>query len=103
MQTITINGEEYVRKEDIANLAEFPDTEHVAVICDRGWIFEGYATTLENGGMRLTSANVVRKWSNGLGIGAIAKEEYRNDYTYDEVGAIELYAHAILAVIALEW
>ena len=103
MQTINIDGVEYVKKEDIHNFSEFPETEHVAVICDRGWIFEGHATTLYNGGMRLTGAHVVRKWSNGRGIGALAKDEYKDDYTLDEVGAIELYAHAVLAVIPLEW
>lgn len=97
MQTITIDGVEYAPKTD------FPETEHVAVICDRGWIFEGYATTLNNGGIRLTQANIVRRWDNGLGIGGLAKAEHKEDYTLDAVGSIELYAQAVLAVIPLEW
>ena len=95
--TINIDGVEYVKK------TEYNDSAHVAVICDRGWIFEGYAEKQENGNIKLSDAHVVRRWDNGLGIGGLAKAENVEDYTLDDIGSIELFANAVIASISLEW
>lgn len=96
METININGKEYVEKSEA-----YKDSEHVCIIADRGWIFEGYRT--DDTGYQLTNANVVRKWTNGRGIGAIAKAEYKDDYTLDPVGNIEINPKSVIALIPLEW
>lgn len=95
METININGKEYVEKDE-----GYRPSEHVCVIADRGWIFEGYMQDGE--GFRLTGAHVVRKWSNGLGIGGIAKAEHKDGYVLDEVGCIEVSSRAVIAVIPIE-
>lgn len=40
MDTITLNGEEYVRASEVANYGN-ADYSHVCVIATNGWIFEG--------------------------------------------------------------
>lgn len=93
---ITINGVDYVPASQALNT-----TDHVCVVADRGWIFEGYRS--EEDPYTLTNAHVVRKWSNGLGIGGIAKADHKDDYTLDEIGQIEINRRAVIAVIPLEW
>ena len=96
MKEININGTVYVEKAEA-----YADSEHVCVIADRGWIFEGYR---EGGdGFKLTDAHVVRKWTNGLGIGGLADPEHKDEYTLDEIGCIEVMPHAVLAVVPLRW
>ena len=95
METININGIEYIPAESTESW------EHVCVIADRGWIFEGYAD-LEDSTI-LRDAHVVRKWSNGLGIGALADPEHKDDYTLDAIGTIRVAEHAVIATIPLRW
>lgn len=95
MASININGTEYVEKTEA-----YRDSEHVCVIADRGWIFEGYRT---GESYQLTDAHVVRRWDNGLGIGGIAKAEHKDDYTLDAIGCIEINPRAVIAMIPLEW
>lgn len=101
METININGEDYVKASD-AEKAAWVDCDHVCIIADRGWIFEGYRN-LEEPGYKLNNAHVVRKWDNGLGIGGLAKREHKDDYTLDELGRIDIAERAVIAVIPLEW
>lgn len=99
MKTININGTEYIEK---SAAMEYTDAEHVCIIADRGWIFEGYR--VEGGeGVRLTNANVVRRWDNGLGIGGLADPDHKDDYTLDAIGDIEIVEHAVIATIPLRW
>lgn len=96
METININGKDYVE----ASLAGgYNETEHVCVIADRGWIFEGRKR--EDG--TLAEASVVRKWSNGMGIGALADPEHKGDYTLDFVGDLRIAPHAVIAEFPLGW
>lgn len=98
MNEITINGETYIKKSDAS---EYLDRNHVCIIADRGWIFEGYL--VEPDSFKLVNAHVVRRWDNGLGIGGLAKAEHKDDYTLDHIGSIEIRPHAAIAVIPLEW
>nr|DAV56309.1 MAG TPA: hypothetical protein [Caudoviricetes sp.] len=92
---ININGEECVKKAEA-----YCDSEHVCVIAERGWIFEGYR---EGDGFKLTRSHVVRRWDNGLGIGAIADPEHKEEYVLDYIGNIEIIDHSVIAVIPLGW
>ena len=99
MEIININGTEYVKKGEAV---KYTDAEHVCIIADRGWIFEGYR--VEGGeGVRLTKASVVRRWDNGLGIGGLADPAHKGDYTLDAIGDIEIADHAVIATIPLRW
>jgi hypothetical protein len=103
--TLTINGETYMKvdpnQKDIKPAVE---TDHVIIIAQRGWIFEGYKDKKVKDKIQLLNANVVRKWSNGRGIGALAEKAHKADYTLDPVGVISFPNEAIIAELSVsEW
>lgn len=71
---------------------------HVCIVLDRGWIIEGMRE-----GDEVSSASVVRRWDNGLGIGGIAKAEHRGEYTLDPIGTATLNPAAVIYEFDLEW
>ena len=95
MDEIIINGERYIKER----IADYNKTEHVCVIADRGWIFEGRKR--EDG--TLGDAHVVRSWSNNLGIGGLADPDHKDDYTLDAIGDIAIAPRAVIAEIPLRW
>lgn len=102
MEEIIINGEAYVKKAE-----GYKPSEHVCIIAQNGWIFEGMKQQDEGDGMlKLTAAHVVRKWSNGMGIGGIVTAEHKDDYMLDAVcgsGCVEIMLDKIIAILPLEW
>ena len=96
MNTINVNGVEYVEKAE-----GYRDSEHVIVICDRGWIFEGRMAER----YKLTEAHCVRKWTNGRNIGGLQEAAHKDEYTLDALpGGIELNPDAVIAVLPIsEW
>lgn len=77
---------------------------NVCVVCDYGWIIKGVKD--EKSGaewMILHNASVVRRWSNGKGIGGIAKTENKNEYVLDPIGDVEIKQNKILFSIPCEW
>ena len=78
---------------------------NICVVCEYGWIIKGIkdeeTTTAES--LMLHDASVVRKWSNGKGIGGIAKLENKDGYTLDEIGDVEIKQNKILFIIPCEW
>ena len=105
MDTITINGEEYVKRNEVSVGDYVTEWSHICVIATNGWIFEGWRdnSTLDSDGVQLTRAHVVRKWNNGLGIGALADPDHKSDYTLDPMRDVYIYADKIIAVLPLEW
>ena len=72
-------------------------------ILESGWIIEGKLKREGTGIISLKDAYVVRKWSNGRGIGGIAKKKYRNEYTLDEIGEVEIMMNKVLFVIPIDY
>ena len=72
------------------------------IICEYGWILVGEAMESDKG-IELQTASVVRKWSNGRGIGALAKKEYKGDYTLDAIGGVVINKAKVLFEIPCEW
>jgi hypothetical protein len=73
------------------------------VVCEYGWILVG---KMENSSAQTTllkEASVVRRWSNGKGIGGLAKAENKNEYTLDKVGTVSIQTSKILFEIPCEW
>ena len=100
--TITLNGKTY--KEFNPNDKEIQPavkTDHIIVIAQRGWIFIGFKDKSIKDEIVLLSADVVRTWSNGKGIGGLA--EAKTGYTLDPVGTIRLANEAVIAVIDVRW
>lgn len=77
---------------------------NVCVVCEYGWIIKGVKDSNSNTDvMILNDASVVRRWSNGKGIGGIAKAANRNEYVLDEIGAVEIRQNKVLFEIPCEW
>ena len=72
-------------------------------ILESGWIIEGELKREDTGIISLKDAYVVRKWSNGRGIGGIAKKKYRNEYTLDEIGEVEIMMNKVLFVMPIDY
>lgn len=102
---LLVNGVIYSKEQDPRS------QQHVCVIVENGWVFEGWksedADELENAQyITLANAHIVRKWSNGKGIGAFADKKLKDDYVLDAVlggGNIAIKADKVLAFFALEW
>lgn len=97
---LNINGTEYYTKDELAAHG-FVESEHVIVIVKAGWIFEGMMSER----YKLSDAHVVRRWSNGKGIGGLQTKQHKGDYTLDEIpSGIEINEDAVLAVLPItEW
>lgn len=61
LDTITINGTQYVRADSVPSPA--PNGNRAVVVIDRGWIYAGDVTR-ENGRIRLARCVWVFRWSN---------------------------------------
>lgn len=77
--------------------------EHICVVCEYGWILVGEKKASTKDFLDLANASVVRKWSNGKGIGGIAKAENKDQYTLDPIGDVSIKQSKILFEIACEW
>ena len=91
--TVVIDGETYTK--------ESPNSNHVIVIVPNGWIFIGCKNEERSSDTQivLASASVVRKWSNGRGIGGLCKEKYKDEYTLDYAGTITIPFGSINAIL----
>ena len=101
-KTIEINGEKYVREADVPALNDY-DTDHIIVVAQRGWIFEGYRDKNVVDKIRLLNTNNVRKWENGRGLGGLAKAEYKSEYKLDPFGIVEFAPEGVICTILCEW
>lgn len=72
-------------------------------VCEHGWIIVGTEEERYADLVALTDASVVRKWSNGKGIGGIAKAENKDEYTLDAIGNVEIWLNKVLFEIPCEW
>lgn len=76
---------------------------NICVICEYGWIIKGNKVKFDSERIDLEDAAVVRRWNNGKGIGGIAKEANKDDYTLDYIGAVSIMKNKILFIIPCEW
>ena len=76
---------------------------NIIVICESGWIICGIQEKADKVTLSLKNASVVRRWSNGKGIGGLAKKEYKADYNLDAIGDVNIRQSKVLFVIPCEW
>lgn len=75
----------------------------LCVVCEYGWIIKGIAIDETVSTTKLKDASVVRRWTNGKGIGGIAKTENKDEYTLDPIGDVEIMKGKVLFEIPCEW
>jgi hypothetical protein len=76
---------------------------NICVVCEYGWIIKGERECWSDGVLSLKNASVVRRWTNGKGIGGIAKAENKDEYTLDYIGDVDIMDSKILFTIPCEW
>ena len=77
---------------------------NLCVVCEYGWIIKGVKDEKSDINLLiLHNASVVRSWSNGKGIGGIAKTENKNEYKLDPIGDVEIKQNKVLFAIPCEW
>ena len=72
-------------------------------VCEYGWILIGKVAERTEDAITLTDASVVRRWRNGKGIGGIAKEANKSEYTLDAIGGVVIRTSKVLFEIPCEW
>ena len=77
--------------------------KHIIIVCESGWIIFGTQTGADKNTLSLSESSVVRRWNNGRGIGGLAKEKYKDEYTLDPIGDVEIMQSKILFKIPCEW
>ena len=77
--------------------------KNIIAVCESGWILVGVQTEETDKKITLNSASVVRRWTNGKGVGGLAKKENISEYTLDEIGAVDIFKSKILFTIPCEW
>lgn len=102
IKEIEINGIKYILKDEDSKIKQI-ESDHIIVIAQRGWIFEGYKNKNITDKIILNKANVVRKWNNKRGIGGLTKQDYKDEYVLDPVGTIEFANDGVIAIINCEW
>ena len=76
---------------------------HICIVCEYGWIICGIEAERDGKTVDLYDASVVRKWTNGRGIGAISKAEHKDEYTLDKIGKVIIRQDKVLFEIPCEW
>lgn len=76
---------------------------NTCVVIEEGWILVGKEDSRTAEDVNLRDASVVRRWTNGKGIGGIAKKENKDEYTLDYIGDVRIRLGKILFEIPCEW
>lgn len=101
--TIELNGKTYI-EYDGTEIKATVETDHVIIIAQRGWIFEGHRNKEVTDKIQLLNASVVRSWSNGKGIGGLCKKGNKSEYKLDEVGTVSFPNEGVIAILDIvEW
>jgi len=72
-------------------------------VCEYGWIIIGKEKERTEDHVKVSEASVVRRWTNGKGIGGIAKAENKKEYTLDAIGDVVIRIGKVLFEIPCEW
>ena len=72
-------------------------------VCEYGWIIIGKEEERTEDQIKISNASVVRRWTNGKGIGGIAKAENKKEYTLDAIGDVVIRIGKVLVEIPCEW
>lgn len=104
-EIIELNGKKYIEYDPTnKDLKPAVDTDHIIVIAQRGWIFEGHRDKSITDEIVLLNAHVVRRWTNGKGIGGLAFKSSENDYTLDDVPTVRFKPEAVICTLDIvEW
>ena len=99
VETISINGIEYVRKDSVPNHQDTVGDIKI-VIADRGFVYVGHVEEQEDY-VRLTYASNIRVWGTTKGIGELVSGPTSNT-KLDKVGTLRIPNRAVISIIDVE-
>lgn len=95
LNSITVNGTEYVRADQVPTVAGPPTPVQVVVIEGR-WNIVGNVEHHDDGALTITNASVIRYWGTTKGLGQLAQSGPTSKTILDKVGVMRVPAHAVL-------
>lgn len=102
MNTITLNGAEYVEKTEVDKLlkgSKVAPTKIQIVVLQRGWVAIGrFSQTKEQ--CHLTSASIIRTWGTSKGLGELAMNGVLINTKLDKCA--DLHFHEMTIVVRMD-
>jgi hypothetical protein len=83
-KVISIDGQDYVRKQDVES---GPIKEVRIIVADKGWVFVGNCQDHEDGSVTITNAKNIRNWGTTKGLGQLSTGPTPST-KYDEYGTV---------------
>jgi len=87
LETITINGTEYVQKSAIEATPQNLGDKRI-IVADRGWVFVGDCEDHADGSVTIRNAQNIRNWGTTRGLGELATGPVPNKTKYDPYGVV---------------
>ncbi len=102
-EVLVVNGVEYV-PADSPQVAGSP-SENRIVVADRGWVFVGPTSKLDDGSLVIRPAKCVRRWGTDElrpGLGWLAANGPTENSRLEPSGTVRIPAHAVVMTIDTE-
>jgi len=97
LTTITLDGVEYVRADEVSK--EPTNTDIKIVILQRGWVAIGRYSEEENDMCVLSDASIIRSWGTSKGLGELALEGKQPNTKLDKTGTIRFHKLTSVGII----
>ena len=88
LETITINGIEYVQKSAVEATAPQNLGDKRIIVADRGWVFVGDCEDHDDGSVTIRNAQNIRNWGTTRGLGELATGPVSGKTKYDPYGVV---------------
>ena len=97
IETISINGVDYVRADSIPDSAKFEGDIKIAVL-DRGFVYVGNIDESEKDFIIIRNAHNIRVWGTSKGLGELVNGATK-DTKLDKVGTVRVPLRALISLI----
>ena len=98
LNTITINGIEYVQKGTETTPQTIGDKR--IIVADRGWVFVGDCEDHEDGSVTIRNTQNIRNWGTTRGLGELVNGPIANKTKFDPYGVVRCIPIVQIGVIA---
>ncbi len=85
VETISINGVEYVKKDSAGSI---PMGDLRIIVADKGWVFVGRCLDHGDGSVTINNAKNIRTWGTCRGLGELVDGPIANKTKFDEYGTV---------------
>ena len=85
IETIKINGVDYVRADSVSSVRDIGPVR--IIVADRGWVFVGNCEDNEDGSVTIRNARNIRMWGTTSGLGQLVNGP-TSETKYDQYGEV---------------